>query len=237
MKTLIQHLFFALALAAGFAQIASAVTFNITPSTVSNTYNGTITLQVSNLTSGDTVVVQKFLDLNTNGIVDAGDYLVQQFDLTDGQAGMVIGGVTNLNVPGDNDTTAEQITATLNFQNGDFVQNFVGKYLFVLSSPAGHFSPITNSFTVTKFAFAQKFTGNVVSNSTPVPNAVVLLFPPPRSGNHGPGTPVAGTVANNSGAYSIQAPPGTYVPMAFGNNYVADYSASPILTLGSGADH
>ena len=106
MKTLIQHLFIALALAAGFAQIASAVTFNITPSTVSNTYNGTITLQVSSLTSGDTVVVQKFLDLNTNGIVDAGDYLVQQFNLTDGQAGMVIGGVTNLNVPGDTDTTA-----------------------------------------------------------------------------------------------------------------------------------
>ena len=235
MKTLIQHLFIALALAAGFAQIASAVTFNITPSTVSNTYNGTIMLQVSNLTSGDTVVVQKFLDLNTNGIVDAGDYLVQQFNLTDGQAGMVIGGVTNLNVPGDNDTTAEQITATLNFQNGDFVQNIAGQYLVVLSSPAGHFSPITNSFNVTQFAFAQKFTGNVVSNSTPVPNAVVLLFPPPRSGNHGPGTPVAGTVANNSGAYSIQAPPGTYVPMAFGNNYVADYSASPILTLGSGA--
>jgi hypothetical protein len=234
MKTLIQQLFFTLALAAGFSQIASAVTLNITPSTVSNTYNGTIMLQVSNLTSGDTVVVQKFLDLNANGIVDAGDYLVQQFNLTDGQAGMVIGGVTNLNVPGDNDTTATQITATLNFQNGDFVQNFVGTYLVVLSSPAGHFSPITNSFTVTQFAFAQKFTGNVVSNSTPVPNAVVLLFPPPRGGNHGPGTPVAGTVADNTGAYSIQAPPGTYVPVAFANNYVADYSASPILTLGSG---
>ena len=106
------------------------VTFTITPSAVSNTYNGAITLQVAGLTSGDTVVVQKFLDLNTNGVVDAGDWLVQQFNLTDGQAGMVIGGVTNFNVPGDTDTTPGQITAKLNFQNGDFMQNIAGQFLF-----------------------------------------------------------------------------------------------------------
>ncbi len=48
---------------------------------------GSVTLQISGLTAGDTVVVQKFLDLNTNGVIDASDYLVQQFNLTDGQAG------------------------------------------------------------------------------------------------------------------------------------------------------
>ena len=47
--------------------------------------------------------------------------------------------------------------------------------------------------------------------------------------------PWPATVANNSGAYTLHVPPGTYMPMAFGSNYVADYSASPILTLGSGA--
>ena len=44
-------------------QIAStaraAVTFNVTPSAVSNTYNGTIMLQVSGLTNTETVLVQK----------------------------------------------------------------------------------------------------------------------------------------------------------------------------------
>ncbi len=84
---------------------------------MSNTYPGQITLQVSGLTAGGTVVVQKFLDLNTNGVIDASDWLVQQFNMTDGQAGMVIGGVTNFNVPGDTDGTAnEQITAKMNFQ-------------------------------------------------------------------------------------------------------------------------
>ena len=88
-----------LAVAAG-QQIAptaqAAVTFSVTPATVSNTYNGVITLQVNGLTNTETVAVQKFIDLNTNGVIDDTDWLVQQFKLTDGQAGMVIGGVTSL---------------------------------------------------------------------------------------------------------------------------------------------
>ena len=72
--------------------LPAAVLVNITPSTVSNAYTGTITLQVTGLAAGGSVVVQKYLDLNANGVVDAGDWLVQEFNLTDGQAGMVIDG-------------------------------------------------------------------------------------------------------------------------------------------------
>ena len=61
------------------------VAFTITPTTVSNTYNGTITLQIVGLTNKETVVVQKFLDLNTNGVIDGGDWMVQQFTLQDGR--------------------------------------------------------------------------------------------------------------------------------------------------------
>jgi len=52
----------------------AAVGFTITPSAVSNTYVGNITLQVTGLTPGDTVVVQKYLDANADGVIDAGDY-------------------------------------------------------------------------------------------------------------------------------------------------------------------
>src|ERR1700685_1719487 len=163
MKALFLSLIFALALFSGLTPTArAAVAFTVTPSGVSNTYNGTITLQVTGLTNTETAVVQKFLDLNTNGVINSSDWLVQQFNLTDG-TNFVIGGVTNLNVPGDLNPTAGAITATLNFQGGDFVQNIVGKYLYKLSSPVGHFTPITNQFTVTNFPFAQKFTSNVVS--------------------------------------------------------------------------
>lgn len=217
--------------------LSAAVTFTITPTAVSNTYTGTISLQIGGLTNTETVVIQKFLDANTNGTIGGGDLLVQQFNLTDG-TNFVIGGVTNLNVPGDLNATTGAITATLNFQNGDFVQNIIGKYLYKLSSPAGHFAPLTNSFNVTNFPFAQKFTGNVVSNSTgtTLSNAIVLLFPPPRPGHSGPGgNPLAGVVANNAGAYTVQVPAGTYTLVAFKTNYVTNLKNAPLLTLGSGA--
>ena len=234
----IRSLLLVSALFAGLCPAApGAPVFTITPTAVSNTYSGTITLQITGLTPGVTVVVQKFLDANTNGIIDSGDWLVQQFQMTDGQAGMAFGGVTNFNVPGDTDGTANgQITAKLNFQGGDFSQNIAGKYLFKVS---GSFTPpLTNVLIVTNFPWAQKFTGNVVSNatSTVVSNAVVLLFPPPVPGKNGPGgSPVAGAVANNAGSYTVQAPPGTYLPVAFRSNYLANFATAPIVTLGSGA--
>ena len=211
--------------------LLAAVTFTNTPSAVSNTYSGVITLQIGGVTNTETVVVQKFLDLNTNGIIDGGDWLVQQFTLQEG-TNFVIGGGTNFNVPGDLNPSPTNITATLNFQGGDFVQNFVGKYLFKLSSPVGHFTPITNAFAVTNFPFGQKFTGNVVSNatSTVVSNAVVLLFP----GTAGNSTPIAGVVANNAGSYTVQAPPGTYSLLSFRSNFLANANTAPVITLGAG---
>src|SRR5450759_260587 len=233
-KSVVKHCRWLVALASGLLvghSALAAVTFTITPSAVSNTYSGLITLSIGGLTNTETVVVQKFLDLNTNGVIDGTDWLVQQFNLTDGQAGMVIGGVTNFNVPGDLNATPGAITAQLNFQNGDFVQNIVGKYLYKLSSPVGHFTPLTNLFNVTNFPFAQKITGNVVSNgtSTTLSNAVVILMPGPNS------SPVAGAVANNAGSYTIQVPPGTYMLAAFRSNYLANFATAPIITLGGGA--
>ncbi len=46
---------------------------------------------------------------------------------------------------------------------------------------------------------------------------------------------MVGAVANNSGAYTISVPPGTYVPFALapGTNYIVNFSTTPTLTLGS----
>ena len=231
MKVLLKYPFLALVFFAGLIQTGrAAVAFTVTPAAVSNTYSGKITLQVTGLSSGDTVVVQKYLDANTNLVIDAGDALSQQFTLTDG-TNSVIGGVTNFNVPGDTDTTAGQITAKLNIQS-DFSAMIIGKYLFKLSSPAGHFAPITNSFTVTNLPYAQKFTGTVLSNGVAVPNARVLLFP--GSSGHDK-NPVGGAVANNSGIYTIQAPVGTYSLIPFKSNFIADMNGAANLVLNSGA--
>ena len=100
-------------------EVAFGVTFTTTPAAVSNTYSGFITLTIAGLTNKESVVIQKYIDMNTNGVIDASDLLVQQFTLTDG-TNSVIGGVTNLNVPGDLNATTGAITATLNYKMAIF---------------------------------------------------------------------------------------------------------------------
>ena len=235
MKTLAQRLLFLPAVLSIVLApaIVKAVTVTLTPSVISNSYSGTIKLQIASLTTGDTVVVRKFLNINTNSAVDAADLLVQQFQLTDGQANVFTNGttsVTNFNVPGDIDGAANgSITATL-YPSMDFAQEVVGKYFFVVSSPVGHFAAITNSFSVTNFPFGQSVTGLVLNGASPVSNAVVLLFQPSNGGEN----PVGGTVANRAGFFSISAPAGTYQLAAFSSNFVADLSASPYVTLSAG---
>jgi len=233
MKTKLHTLFIGLVLFASLAETqtaCAAVTFSVTPAAVSNTFSGYITLQVGGLTNGETVVVQKFLDLNNNGVIDGSDWLVQQFTLTDGQAGMAIGGVTNFNVPGDTDGAANgQITAMLYFENGDVGQSFIGNYLYMLSSPVGHFAPITNQFAVTNYPFPQQFTGTVVSNGVAVPYAAILLSSQSWDGLH------AAAVANGSGSYSIQLPAGTYSLVAVKNNFIGNTNAAANLVLGGNA--
>ena len=208
----------------------AAVSFSVTPSAVSNTYSGTLTLQVGGLTNGETVVVQEFLDANTNGVIDSGDWLVQQFQLTDGLAS-VIGGIVNSNVPGDTTPTNAAITAQMSFLTSGPALAMGARYLYRLSSPADHFTPpLTTPFDVTNVPYSQSITGNVVCSGTNVPNAVVMVF----SGVAFESTPIGGAVANNAGAYRIPLPPGTYNLMAFKTNYVADAGTAPNVALGSG---
>ena len=82
---LVKYLLLMSAALVALSQSARAVvTFTNTPAAVSNTFTGTITLLIGGLTNGETVVVQKYLDANTNGVIDGRDILVQQFNLTDG---------------------------------------------------------------------------------------------------------------------------------------------------------
>src|ERR1035438_2013013 len=110
MKTSLRNLYILPVLIAGLAQTGRpAVTFSVTPAAVSNSYNGTITLQIGGLTNRETVVIQKYLDVNTNGVIDANDLMVQQFQLIVGQTeAIVIGGVTNVNVPFNSNRSAER---------------------------------------------------------------------------------------------------------------------------------
>lgn len=220
-------LFLALCACAISARATAVVTLTTSPNIVSNTYNGVITLQINGLTNGVTnVLVQKYLDVNTNGVIDSGDLLVQQFRLAVGQVNVFTNlstmtpvTVTNF-MPGDTSSATDQITVPLNFQNGDFAQSLVGQYLYKVSSPVSPagFSPVTNLFVVTNAYYSSMVTGAVenATSFTNIPNAIVLLC----LNQNGPLVVQAGTVANNAGIFSLRAPPGNYFMAAAKTNFV-----------------
>ena len=104
----------------------------------------------------------------------------------------LIGGATNVNVPGDSNLAVSNITTLLNFESID-TEHIVGSYFFKLSSPTSRFTPVTNSSNITNSAYLQSFTGRVRSNGTA--NAIVVLLGTNHNGNNF----IGGTVANNSG--------------------------------------
>lgn len=210
-----------------FAASVSAVTLSVTPSVTSNSYSGVITLNITGLTNSEQIEIQKYLDLNGNGIVDSNDPLVDAFKVTDGGAS-IIGGITNLNVPFDSNPTAGAITTTHNFIPALIVDTFVGSYIYQVVSPNGRFTPVPAIFTVTNTAFAQYLSGTVFSNGVPFPNAVVVAQDEQIN------NPVAGTVTDSSGRYYLPLRPGSYALLAVVPNFYTDQSLAPSVNLSSG---
>jgi len=158
------------------SQAAVALTLN--PSAIINTYSGTISLQITGLTNGETVILERHIDANLNASVDSGELLVQSFKVTDGQV-TAFGGVRDPNIPGDEDgTTNGQIAALFYFSASSEFGRGVGSYVFRVSSPTARFSPVTQPLTVTQTAYAQRITGTVTSGGSPVASAAVALLIP-----------------------------------------------------------
>ena len=210
--------------------VSGAPTFSVAPSTMADNNLGVVTLQIGGLQTGETAWVGKYLDANANGVADAGDSFIQAFSLTDGQV-RVIGGVTNVNIPFDADGTSGSIKAQLNLKTSGVEQQLVGKYIYMLISPTARFAPVSAPFQINNAARGQSISGNVQSEGSAVPNAMILLF----SGSGDANSPLGGIIADNAGHFSLQAAPGDYTVIAFRSNYVSSFSAAPAVHLIAGA--
>ena len=201
-------------------------TLTVSPAVISNTYPGYITLTIGGLTNSEIITVQKWTDANTNGAIDTGDLLTDTFAIADGGASL-IGGITNISVPFDSNTTTGAITTVLNFAPPMTLENVVARSIYQVASPTGRFAPVTAAFNVTNAATAQKLSGIVYSNGvTPLAYATVVALP-----NNG----YAGaTVADANGRYSLNLNPGDYFLIATAPNYYYDQSTSPTVTLTNG---
>jgi hypothetical protein len=217
----------ALILQFGGKVYSETATLTVTPSAVSNSYTGFITLNIGGLTNGQQVKVQTYLDLNSNGVVEANDPLVDVFNIADGGA-EVIGGVTNVSVPYDSNPTSGAITTTLSFALP--LESIVGQRIYrVTSDPSGAFTPVTAVLNITNATAGQSVSGIVYSNGvTPMPGALVAALTLTNQ-NY-----VSGVIADASGHYFLTLNPGTYVILPVLPGFYTDQNLSPEVTLTNG---
>jgi len=214
-----------LLLAAGSA--LAQPTLTISPAVISNTYPGVITLTITGLTNTEQVSVQRWLDGNANGTIDAGEQLVDAFKIKDGGA-MIISGVTNLNVPFDSNAATGAITTALSFAAGLAIENMTGHFVCALTSPTGRFAPVTATLVVTNSTQSQFISGVVYSNGVPAPYAVVV--PQDLLANN----PAGATMADGSGHYYLPIRTGNFALIGVAPNCYLDQSTAPSFTLTNG---
>lgn len=211
-------------------EAAGAASATLTPNSTSSVSATPVVLQVTGLTSGDAVIVERFADANADGVIDAGEFLAEAFTVTDGQV-TSIGGVRNTNIPGDEDAAADgQITTHLRPAGGPEMGRFAGAQIIRVSSPTAAFTAFTRTLTITQPVEAQSITGSVTDGSNPVPYAGVMLFDVTTDGELS-----VGVVADANGQFTVAAPVGSYIVVAFKPGFVSSFDTAPVVSLGAGA--
>ena len=204
---------------------------NTTPSQIIDTYSGSIQFNVTGLNNSETVRIEEFLDRNDNSTIDTADALVQSIQITDGQV-FSIGGVRDINVPGDEDQSVNgQILTRVSFPDSVEFVRIAGRHLIRVSSPSGRFDPVVHTLTVTQPALSQRVTGRVLSAGAAVPFAFTALLV--RRGSDDLEF-VSGSQADASGNYSLICTSGTYVVFTTKNGFVFNKNTAPSVTVNPG---
>lgn len=204
--------------------VGNAAGLLVSPSSISNTYSGPLSLQITGVPNGATVRVELLRDFNANTTADAGDTLIKRFTVIDGTQS-IIAGRTNSNVPGDLDAAANgTITISLDYRHTAALDHVAGAYLFRLTSPTSAFTPVLVPFNVTATAYPQQVSGTVAGAS----NCVVALVNPAR-----PTTIIVGTTTSALGAYTLPCPVGDFKVLCLQAGSVTDLANAPVVTVGA----
>ena len=199
----------------------AAVSLTVSPANITNDFVGKVTLTIPGLSAGQTVRVERFSDLNGNGVVNAPtDRLFRSFTVTDGQL-PIIGGVRNLNVPGDDDGAVNGALRVDLDQPGidNVLGTAAGSFIYRVSDPLNVFPPATQTFTVAQKVYAQGIRGRVTAaaGGSPLAGAFVVLL---SANGHG----IGGAFADATGNYELKTPPGDYQIIPIYSGYLADFS-------------
>jgi hypothetical protein len=213
----------------GSPSVRATVTLNIFPASITNDYSGKITLTIAGLTTGQQVQVKRFYDVNTNGTIDPGqDFVIQSFKVTDGQL-PIIGGVRNLNVPGDDDgATNGQIQSKLDFPGLSTPSGgTTGNFIFKVEDAQTGASLATQGFSVSQKVYPQGARGRITAaaGGLPVANTPVVLLNPNSDGG------VVIAVTDTNGNYNFYSPTGSYAVLVAQSGFVCDENAGFVTIL------
>ncbi|MBK8858081.1 MAG: immunoglobulin domain-containing protein [Opitutaceae bacterium] len=216
---------FALGLISCLTAVTSkAVDATLTPSTTSSTATTPVVLHVTGLSNGGSVIVERYVDADADGVVDVGEFLAETYTVTDGQV-TSIGGVRNTNMPGDEDLPADgQISINVLPTLGSELGRVAGSHLIRISSPLAAFTTFIRTLTLTNPAQAQSISGTVTDGTDPVPYASVILLDAATDGEF-----AIGVITNASGVYTAPAPAGSYMVLPFKFGYVASFPSPTVL--------
>jgi len=212
-----------LTLAAVVPMTAYGVALTVSPASIRNDSTGQITVTITGLSSGLTVRVDRIMDLNGNGVIDVGEPIGKSFTVTDGQL-PTIGGVRNINVPGDEDGAVNgQIIAKVSYPAVDVAfDHIAGTYIYRVSALDGSFQPVTKPLTVTQnTSLPQGVNGTITGNGHPLANVPVIVHE--FNGNGG-----VGAFTDASGHYMVYSQPGSYVVVAVANGFVGANTATSV---------
>ena len=211
----------------GMGLIANAT---LSTSAQSSSTSTPVVLQVTGISTGGSITVERIMDADADGVVDAGEFLAEVFTITDGVV-TSIGGVRNTNIPGDEDGAADgQISMNLMPATGPKIGRMAGAQIIRVSSPTAAFPAFNRTLTLTHPAQSQTISGTVTDGSNPVPYAAIMVLDARNDGEF-----ALGAFANASGQFTMNAPAGSYSLFAIKSGYAANFSAGLPVALGTGA--
>jgi hypothetical protein len=200
------------------------LTVTAAPASLANDARSTVTLTLTPVIAGDTLTIEQIVDVDNDGVVDAGEPALRSFAVTDGVAG------SNSNVLGDSDGAADgSITVVLNLRDAWDIHHVPGNFLFWASdgSRTG-----ADTFAVTVTLGSQSISGTVTDGTNPVPGALVTL-----QGEGFAATPY-GAFADRNGDYRVEVTvPDDYHVVAedlTGQWITANADGNALVTVGAG---
>jgi len=194
----------------------AVITFDVSPVSVPNAFTGTVELKIMGVSPGAPVRIEKYLDENANGQIEASEPLLESFAVTDGLV-PTIGGITNLAVYADHDgATNGQLIVNLDFSPTSEIDRISGQYVFKVSDPSGSFSPVIQPFTLTAASLPQGITGVVTDASTgqPISLAQVALVDLDSS------QLVTSVFVSTNGEFTLYSQPGNYLLLPLRRGYI-----------------